>query len=205
MKKHRFLFPASLMALVLLGCMAVVSCANNFKHVPQTGFITHQVKNKDSHIPFDAYWNADDKKIWNDRVNGVDGKKVLMAVVPAPVKEQVQKQYPNAGAIEWDFDNDEDVYEAEFHLNGLEYEVKLYPDGTVSLVKADISLQHLPAPVTAAIARDFPGYALRRARQITARGVLKYRVDCRSESPAVRKVELYYSPDGKLLSQKTDD
>ena len=112
--------------------------------------------------------------------------------VPAPVKEQVQKQYPNAGAIEWDFDNDEDVYEAEFHLNGLEYEVKLYPDGTVSLV-------------TAAIARDFPGYALRRARQITARGVLKYRVDCRSESPAVRKVELYYSPDGKLLSQKTDD
>ena len=82
MKKHRFLFPASLMALVLLGCMAVVSCSNNFKHVPQTGFITHQVKNKDSHIPFDAYWNADDKKIWNDRVNGVDGKKVLMAVVP---------------------------------------------------------------------------------------------------------------------------
>ncbi|MFR4416185.1 MAG: hypothetical protein ACLT8E_01585 [Akkermansia sp.] len=33
--------------------------------------------------------------------------------VPAPVKEQVQKQYPNAGAIEWDFDNDEDVYEAD--------------------------------------------------------------------------------------------
>ena len=78
MKKHRFLFPASLMALVLLGCMAVVSCSNNFKHVPQTGFITHQVKNKDSHIPFDAYWNADDKKIWNDRVNGVDGKKILI-------------------------------------------------------------------------------------------------------------------------------
>ena len=66
------------MALVLLGCMAVVSCSNNFKHVPQTGFITHQVKNKDSHIPFDAYWNADDKKIWNDRVNGVDGKKVMI-------------------------------------------------------------------------------------------------------------------------------
>ena len=81
--------------------------------------------------------------------------------VPAPVKEQVQKQYPNAGAIEWDFDNDEDVYEAEFHLNGLEYDVKLYPDGTVCLIKADMRLQDLPAPVTAAIARDFPGYAPR--------------------------------------------
>lgn len=73
---------ASLMAVVLLGSMAVVACSNNFKHVPQTGFVTHQVKNKDSHIPFDAYWNAPDEKIWNDRVNGVDGKKVMMAVVP---------------------------------------------------------------------------------------------------------------------------
>ena len=82
MKKHRFLFLASLMALVLLGGMAVVACSNNFKHVPRTGFMTHQVKNCDYHIPFDAYWNADDKKIWNDKVNGVDGKKVLMAVVP---------------------------------------------------------------------------------------------------------------------------
>ena len=33
MKKHRFLFLASLMALVLLGGMAVVACSNNFKHV----------------------------------------------------------------------------------------------------------------------------------------------------------------------------
>lgn len=36
--------------------------------------------------------------------------------VPAPVKEQVQKQYPNAGAIEWDFDNDEDVYLSLIHI-----------------------------------------------------------------------------------------
>ena len=33
--------------------------------------------------------------------------------VPAPVKEQVQKQYPNAGAIEWDFDSAVGI---QFHL-----------------------------------------------------------------------------------------
>lgn len=82
MKKYRFLFLASLITLVLLGGMAVVACSNNFKHVPQTGFVEHHVKNEDSHIPFDAYWNAPDDKIWNDRVNGVNGKKVMMAVVP---------------------------------------------------------------------------------------------------------------------------
>lgn len=82
MKKYRFLFLASLMVLVLLGGMAVVACSNNFKHVPQTGFVEHCVKNGDSRIPFDAYWNAPDDKVWNDRVNGVNGKKVMMAVLP---------------------------------------------------------------------------------------------------------------------------
>ncbi|MCC8147665.1 hypothetical protein [Akkermansia sp.] len=82
MRKRRFLFVVSLMALVLLGGMALVSCSNNFKHVPQTGFMTHCVKNGDSHIPFDAYWNAPDEKVWNDKVNGVNGQKIRMAVVP---------------------------------------------------------------------------------------------------------------------------
>lgn len=82
MKKHPFLFLASAMAFVLLCCMGVVACSNNFKNVPQTGFVTHHVRNTDSHIPFDAYWNAPDEKVWNDRVNGVGGKKVLMAVAP---------------------------------------------------------------------------------------------------------------------------
>ena len=75
MKKYRFLFLASLMVLVLLGGMAVVACSSNFKHVPQTGFVEHCVKNGDSRIPFDAYWNAPDDKVWNDRVNGVNAKR----------------------------------------------------------------------------------------------------------------------------------
>lgn len=126
--------------------------------------------------------------------------------VPGPVKEQVQKQYPDARGIEWDFDHDEDVYEAEFRINGLEYEVKLYADGTICFSKAEIPLQNLPAAVTTAISRDFPGYAPRRAKQLTVRGAVKYRVYCRSESAGtVRKLELYYAPDGKFLSKETDD
>lgn len=126
--------------------------------------------------------------------------------VPAPVKEQVQKQYPDAKAIEWDFDNDEDVYEAEFRIGGMEYDLKIYPDGTICFSKAEIPLQNLPAAVTTAIARDFPGYTPMRAKQITVRGILKYRVYCRPESAgAVRKLELYYTPDGKFLSKETDD
>lgn len=82
MKKYRFLFPASVMAFLLLCGMAVVACSNNFKKVPQTGFVVHHVKNTSSNVPFDAYWNGPDEKVWNDRVNGVNGGKVLMAVIP---------------------------------------------------------------------------------------------------------------------------
>lgn len=125
--------------------------------------------------------------------------------VPVPVKDQVQKQYPAAKAIEWDLDEDEDLYEAEFRINGLEYDLKIYPDGTICLSKAEIPLQALPAPVTEAVARDFPGCAMRRAKKINVRGTLKYRVDCRTESLDIQKLELYYAPDGKLLSKKVDD
>lgn len=82
MNKCRFLFLSSLVALALLGGMSVVACSNNFKQVPRTGFVTHQVKNDGSHIPFDAYWNAPDEQAWNDKVNGVKGKKILIAVAP---------------------------------------------------------------------------------------------------------------------------
>lgn len=126
--------------------------------------------------------------------------------VPAPLREQVQKQYPDAKGIEWDFDHDEDVYEAEFRINGLEYELKFVPDGTLRFSKVEIPLQSLPAAVTAAIARDFPGYVPRRAKQITVGRAMKYRVYCRSEAAGtVHKLELYYAPDGKFLSKKTDN
>ena len=51
MKMRRFLSLLSVMMLMLLVCMTAVSCSNNFKKVPQTGFVTHHVKNGDSHIP----------------------------------------------------------------------------------------------------------------------------------------------------------
>ncbi len=80
MKMRRFLSLLSVMMLMLLVCMTAVSCSNNFKKVPQTGFVTHHVKNGDSHIPFDAYWNAPDEKAWNERVKGEHGKENLLAV-----------------------------------------------------------------------------------------------------------------------------
>lgn len=82
MNNRRFLSLIPLLVFFTFCCFSSVSCSNNFKKVPATGFITHQVKNRDSHIPFDAYWNADDHEIWNDRVNGVGGGKVQISVAP---------------------------------------------------------------------------------------------------------------------------
>ena len=64
--------------------------------------------------------------------------------VPAPVKAQVQNQFPNAGVIEWDFDHDEDVYEAEFRINGLEYDKEL-GRGYVRIAYGFPEIQLMPA------------------------------------------------------------
>ncbi len=83
MKMRRFLSLLSVMMLMLLVCMTAVSCSNNFKKVPQTGFVTHHVKNGDSHIPFDAYWNAPDEKAWNERVKVSMARKTCWPWLPS--------------------------------------------------------------------------------------------------------------------------
>ncbi len=82
MKKSIIYTYCALFVLVLLS-FGSVSCSNNFNEVPQTGFVTNHVENKSSKIPFDSYWNVgDDEKIWNDRVNGVNGQKLMLAIAP---------------------------------------------------------------------------------------------------------------------------
>jgi hypothetical protein len=66
-----------LSSLLFLG----VSCSeSHFREVPQTGYIAHYEKNNDSKIPFDSYWNADDQKEWDARINGEHGQKHLICI-----------------------------------------------------------------------------------------------------------------------------
>ncbi len=85
--------------------MGSVSCSNNFKNVPPTGFVTHLVENKESSIPFDSYWNVpDDAKVWDARAKGENGQKILMSLAAVDTKHmdispQTQEEKEELGKL----------------------------------------------------------------------------------------------------------
>ncbi len=80
MRKGKLLRLLSVIILTLM-CLCAVSCSNNFDKLPPSNFITHYVDNESSQIPFDSYWNvSDDEVVWNEQVEGVNGKKLRIAI-----------------------------------------------------------------------------------------------------------------------------
>lgn len=78
---HSCLCSAALAAVIL----GFISCSGNFDQVPQTGFVTHHVKNTDKKVPFEVYWDNHDAATWNARVKGEGGKNQLVAVAPVDI------------------------------------------------------------------------------------------------------------------------
>lgn len=61
--------------------------------------------------------------------------------VPAAAVSSIKGAYPNAGPIEWDSEMHgmERIYEAEFRINGFQFDVKIAPDGKIVRIKEEIA------------------------------------------------------------------
>lgn len=59
--------------------------------------------------------------------------------VPAAAVSSIKGAYPNAGPIEWDSEMHgmERIYEAEFRINGFQFDVKIAPDGKIVRIKEE--------------------------------------------------------------------
>ena len=73
--------------------------------------------------------------------------------VPAAAVSSVKGAYPNAGPIEWDSEMHgmERIYEAEFRINGFQFDVKIAPDGKIVRIKEEIAASSLPEAVRASV------------------------------------------------------
>lgn len=72
--------------------------------------------------------------------------------VPAKVKDAFNAKYPNTKVIDWDWEEDKNMYEAEFKMDGREWEAYFAPDGAWEYTKTDITKSKLPAAVSSAVA-----------------------------------------------------
>lgn len=124
--------------------------------------------------------------------------------VPSAVKNYVRANHPKATAVEWDFDKSEASYEADFEIEGLEYELILSPSGELLYGEMDILLVDVPAMIKDYIASNYPGYDVTNAQKIQKGDSVKYEVSMVKTGPNGQKKykNIYFDQDGNVIKKK---
>ncbi len=114
--------------------------------------------------------------------------------VPSVVLNAVQAKFGNANKIEWE--RKDNLYEAEFKMDSVEYAVYIDPTGKLVLHKMDIKENELPATVSSIIRTEYIGYKIDDAKKIEKDGIAYYEVEL--EGKGKKDLKLNFSADGKL-------
>ena len=117
--------------------------------------------------------------------------------VPSVVLNTVQAKFGSANKIEWEKKND--LYEAEFKKDSIEYAVYIDLAGKLVMYKIDIKENELPAAVSSIVHTEYVGYKIDDAEKIEKDGVTWYEVELEGKGKKVLK--LNFSADGKLAPE----
>ena len=116
--------------------------------------------------------------------------------VPSVVLNTVQTKFGTASKIEWEKKNN--LYEAEFKKDSIEYAVYIDSAGKLVMHKLDINENELPTGVSAIIGAQYVGYKIDDAEKIEKDGVTYYQVEL--EGKGKKDLELVFSADGKITT-----
>ncbi len=129
-------------------------------------------------------------------------QKLPAAQVPAPVQAAFTKAFPNALDVEWKASGTQ--YKVEFETGLVSSDHEAWYDATGKLLRheEELSSNDLPAAVSAAITKDFPGYRVDDSERITMDGVVSYIVELKQKGQPEWKVA--YDVAGKQLQKQAD-
>lgn len=119
--------------------------------------------------------------------------------VPSIILNAFKQHFPKASGIEWERKGE--MYEAEFKIGTADYEVFYNSSGKLMRVKNDIAESELPAVVSSAIKKDFPGYRIKDLEKIDEQGVVTYKMELKKLN---EEWDVVYDASGKLLSKVAD-
>ena len=114
--------------------------------------------------------------------------------VPSVVLNTVQTKFGTASKIDWEKKNN--LYEAEFKKDSIEYAVYIDSAGKLVMYKLDINENELPTAVSAIISTQYAGYKIDDAGKIEKDGFSYYQVEL--EGKGKKDLELVFSADGKF-------
>lgn len=125
--------------------------------------------------------------------------------VPKAVLEAFEKAQPGAKGVEYEREEFEGkaAYEAEYKVDGKEYEFLYAADGTLLRKDEEIDVQTLPEPVGQAIAKAHPGAKVKEAEKVMSPdgAITGYEVEIKS---AGKELELELDAAGKVLKTGRD-
>ena len=89
--------------------------------------------------------------------------------VPSAVSKAFNSKYPGATNVKWGKENAKE-YEAEFKLNGTNVSANFGTDGSWVESETVIKESDLPAPVVAALKKNYPGSVVTMAERLEQPG-----------------------------------
>lgn len=124
--------------------------------------------------------------------------------VPAKVKNYVMSHYPKAQSIDWDFEDDDNLYEAKFKIDKLKYKLQITPDGRLHASKEDVLIFTLPKPIPQYIREHYAGYKILGANKKVFGNKVTYDVGIKGKNAQgnTRHYNVYFDSKGNKISRK---
>lgn len=137
----------------------------------------------------------------NDAPDGDEAGEGDAAVAPpAAVAGAFQRGHAAATGLAWSRERD-GGYEASFTEGGQSMSVVYAADGTAGAVETTIAVADLPAPVTAALARDHAAATVNEAARILDAGATTYEAEV---TEGGRTHDLMFTADGAPVAAPAD-
>lgn len=132
----------------------------------------------------------------------VFAQKISSAKVPAAVISAFKTKFPTLAKPSWEMESD-NVYEAEFKLNGGEVSSNFDQSGKWLETETEIKISDLPLTVQNALKKDFADFKIEEASKIerTKEGNC-FEAEIKKGSETF---DVLYTPDGKMLSKSKEE
>jgi hypothetical protein len=114
--------------------------------------------------------------------------------VPAAVTKAFNSKFPGAVNVKWGKESAKE-YEAEFKLNGTSVSANFGADGSWVETETLIKATDLPAPVTAAVTKKYPGSVITMAEKLEKPGKSLFEVTFKVKG---KKKSMEVNADGSI-------
>lgn len=120
--------------------------------------------------------------------------------VPDVVVRSFQAAYPEVEGATWK--HDEEGFEAEWKVDGMERAVVYDDKGTVLITEEQVTEAQMPGSIQPFLAEKHPGLAIVKVGKETKSGTTTYEVELDNGG---QELELIFDLDGNYLGSEADD